>query len=201
MSSQLSALEAARPVLERGEPDALASVQGVARAVADTARRAGHSEIVRAAVAASENAARPECLDVLLASLRELANGRDTRSLHLLVIEDDPVTCRFIDAALAAPDRQIHLCRTLAEAEQALATYDVSLVLLDIGLPDGDGRSLLARLRQQRYHAALPIIVVSGSTAMEPREACFQMGADDFIGKPFSPIELWSRVKRFVARP
>src|SRR5687767_884579 len=194
LSAHLFALEAARPVLARGEPAAVPSVQRVARSVADTARRAGYPEIVRAALAAAEDAARPECLEALLAALREVANGRDNGQIHILVIEDDPVASRFIDASLDSPNRKLHLCRTLAEAERALATYDISLVILDLALPDGDGRSLLVRLRQQQVHATLPIIVVSGTTGTQPRTECFALGADDFVGKPFDPRSLASCV-------
>src|SRR5687767_957927 len=193
-------LEAARAVFARGEPEAVPSVQRMIRSVADTARRAGYPDIVRAAVAASEEAPRVESLEALLTSLRKLANGHDVGQTHILVIEDDPVTSRFIDALLAAPGHQVHLCRTLAEAELAMATHDVSLVILDIGLPDGDGRNLLARLRRQPFHASLPVIVVSGSAGTQARTECFALGADVYVFKPFSPEELTSLVHRFIAR-
>ncbi len=200
LCAQLSVLEVGRIEIEAGDPRAVPAVQRVIRSIADTARRAGFPEIVRAAVAASESAPGSASLETLLVALRELVNGRDFGETHILVIEDDPVTSRFVDRLLSMPKRHVHLCCTLAEAELALATYDVTLVILDIGLPDGDGRSLLARLRAQSFHATLPIIVVSGLTGPQSRTECLALGADDYIPKPITPVELSALVTRLVAR-
>lgn len=190
LSAHLFALEAARPVLARGDASAVPSIQRVARSLADTARQAGYPEVVRAAITAAENAAQPEGLEALLRSVREIANGSAGEKIHLLIIEDDPVAGRFIDASLDSPNRALHACRTLAEADRILDRQDISLVILDLGLPDGDGRGWLVRLRQRAHYAGLPVIVVSGSTGTQPRTECFALGADDFIGKPFDPRSL-----------
>ncbi len=190
LSAHVFALEAARPALIRGEPAAAPSIQRVARSLADCARRAGYPAIVRTAIAAAENASQPESLDALLASVRGLANERDGEKVHLLVVDDDPVSRQFIDATLDSPNRQMHICGTLAEAEQALKDHEISLLILDLALPDGDGRTLMVRLRQRARYAGLPIVVVTAASGTQARTECFALGADEVIGKPFDPRSL-----------
>ncbi len=123
----------------------------------------------------------PAVPDLQLTALA--AAGDPERSL-VLVIDDDPVMRRLLELRLTAPDRVVVTAETVGEAEQVLANAVVSLVVLDLFLPDADGRTLLAELRNRPGTAQLPIVVVSGSASALVKAECFGLGADGYLEKP-----------------
>ncbi len=84
------------------------------------------------------------------------------------------------------------------EADRALATYDYGLVLLDIGLPNIDGFEVLKRLRSRRN--AVPVLVLTVRDAIEDRIIGLDLGADDYLAKPFHLSELEARVRALIRR-
>jgi len=111
----------------------------------------------------------------------------------VLVVEDCPDTRRLIDRALGARF-PLRLCEGLAEARSALAESTPDLVLLDIGLPDGDGLALCSELRGDAATEAIPIMFLSGRHSVDTKVTAFGLGADDFVDKPFDAAELRARV-------
>jgi len=115
----------------------------------------------------------------------------------LLVVEDDDQLRQVIVDALSTICPLVRQASTLSDGMQLCAEDEPDLVLLDLGLPDGDGSELLVRLRTI---TAVPLIVLSGRDDEEQKVALLDAGADDFIMKPCSAAELVARVKGQLRR-
>ena len=130
--------------------------------------------------------------------------GRRPR-LRVLLVEDEPANRALVRAILARADRDelaevvLHEAGTIAEARSILAAETVDVVLLDIRLPDGNGLDLAADLRARAVEAPR-IVVLSASVLPTERSMALAAGADDFLGKPFSSLDLVSLL-RAVAAP
>jgi two-component system KDP operon response regulator KdpE len=117
-------------------------------------------------------------------------------SLHVLLVEDDRDLRATLREALAVEGYTVLAAASLADA-QALATqaereHAVDLVVLDLGLPDGDGEEFLRRLRAAR---ATPLIVISARQAEGQKIRLLDAGADDYLVKPFNIGELLARMR------
>jgi len=115
----------------------------------------------------------------------------------LLVVEDDDALRETLAQTLGTICRHVITAGTVAEALRATATASPELVLLDLGLPDGDGAELLTHLRAL---TDVPIIVLSGRADEEQKVAMLDAGADDFVTKPCSAAELLARVRGQIRR-
>jgi two-component system response regulator QseB len=118
--------------------------------------------------------------------------------MRVLIVEDDPLLGDGIAAALKLRGWAVDWVRTaaLAGAAQACAPFDA--VVLDLGLPDGDGVQLLRRWRDQRQH--LPVLILTARDAVESRIAGLDAGADDYLIKPLSTDELAARLRAVMRR-
>ncbi len=99
--------------------------------------------------------------------------------------------------------RSGHLVVTAASGEEALRTMaetDVDVVLLDLMMPDMDGREVLRRIKEHPEWRATPVIVISGSQDMDGIISCIEAGADDYLFKPFNPVLLQARIKAGIER-
>jgi two-component system KDP operon response regulator KdpE len=110
----------------------------------------------------------------------------------LLVVEDDPSMRRFLRASLGAHPFKVIEAASLKEALALAASQPPELVLLDLGLPDGEGVDLV---RQVRSWSRVPIIVLSARTDEADKVAALDAGADDYLTKPFSMNELLARLR------
>ena len=115
---------------------------------------------------------------------------------HILLIEDDPAIADPLTYALSREQWRVTWCATGA---QALAALDngIDCILLDIGLPDTDGLTLC---RHIRAHSNIPILFLTARNDEIDRIVGLELGADDYIGKPFSSRELISRIKAVCRR-
>lgn len=115
-----------------------------------------------------------------------------------IVIEDEPQIRRFVRSALEAEGWVVHEADTLRDGLAAAGTRQPDLLVLDLGLPDGDGVSLI---RDVRGWSAVPIIVLSARTDEADKIAALDAGADDYLTKPFGTGELLARVRANLRRP
>ncbi|MCK2184667.1 response regulator [Halomonas getboli] len=118
--------------------------------------------------------------------------------MRLLVIEDDPLIARSLEHALAPLGNTIDVFATCAEARAALRHDRFDLILLDLGLPDGDGLELLAELRGRGD--TTPVLILTARDAIDDRVSGLDLGADDYLAKPFSLAELEARVRALLRR-
>jgi len=120
-------------------------------------------------------------------------------SAHILLVEDDPAIARTVAYALEREGLATRHSLLLRDARAQLhggTAFD--LLVLDVGLPDGNGLELLRELRQAGQ--ALPVLVLSAQGEEIDRVLGLELGADDYLPKPFSPRELAARVKALLRR-
>jgi DNA-binding response OmpR family regulator len=120
-----------------------------------------------------------------------------TTAPHLLLVEDDPATLHVLEATLEYGGFASDVATTALDALQRLSDRSYDAVLLDLGLPDLDGSHLIKTLRT---NSDVPIMVVSGRGTEHDKIASLDLGADDFIAKPFLPGELLARIRAVLRR-
>jgi two-component system KDP operon response regulator KdpE len=113
------------------------------------------------------------------------------------MIEDDPQIRRFLRAALAAEDYQFQEALTAEEGIAQAAARQPDLVLLDLGLPDRDGLEVIRGIRQW---SQMPIVVLSARGQEKDKIAALDLGADDYVAKPFAVGELLARIRAALRR-
>jgi len=110
----------------------------------------------------------------------------------VLVVDDEPQMRRFLRPALEAHGYRVIEAATAGEAVVLASAHDPECVLLDLGLPDGDGLDVTRRLREW---SAAPIIVISARGQEADKVAALDAGADDYLTKPFGTGELLARIR------
>lgn len=118
--------------------------------------------------------------------------------MRILLIEDNAELARSVLDRLALDGHAVDHAATLAGAGDCVAGAAYDLILLDITLPDGDGRDFLAR--QRAKGADTPVIVMTARSAVSDRVGTLDMGADDYVTKPFDFAELEARVRAVLRR-
>jgi two-component system OmpR family response regulator len=118
--------------------------------------------------------------------------------MRILLAEDDEMLADAVTRALSQAAHAVDVAHDGAEAERALAAVDYDLAILDIGLPVLDGFELLRRLRGRR--SQLPVLVLSARDTVEDRVNGLDLGADDYLTKPFHLFELEARVRALIRR-
>jgi DNA-binding response OmpR family regulator len=120
-------------------------------------------------------------------------------AMRILLIEDEAELGELVAANLRRSGFAIDLAGTLEEAEAALATARYDILLLDLRLPDGDGFQLIRGLRRRRD--TTPIIALTARDRLADRVEGLNLGADDYLVKPFAHEELLARVQAVLRRP
>ena len=118
--------------------------------------------------------------------------------MHVLLIEDDSLVASGIVSGLRLLGLTVDHVANASAAQTALATCHFDIAILDLGLPDEDGMTLLARLR--RNGNSLPILLLTARDAVEDRVAGLEAGADDYLLKPFDLSELVARLQALQRR-
>jgi two-component system KDP operon response regulator KdpE len=116
----------------------------------------------------------------------------------VVIIEDEPQIRRFVRSALEAEGWQVFEADTAQKGLSEAGTRKPDLLVLDLGLPDGDG---LALIRDVRGWSGVPIIVLSARSSEADKIAALDAGADDYLTKPFGTGELLARVRANLRRP
>jgi two-component system KDP operon response regulator KdpE len=121
-----------------------------------------------------------------------------TQAMHqILAVEDEPDIRRILRALLEADQYRFIEAETAERGEIEARSHKPDLLLVDLGLPDGNGIDLIRRIRTW---SPVPIIVLSARTMEEQKIAALDAGADDYITKPFSTPELLARVRAALRR-
>ena len=116
---------------------------------------------------------------------------------HILIVEDEADIRRFVRLTLETEGHTVHEATTLQRGLIEAGTRRPDLVVLDLGLPDGDGVDLI---RDLRTWSGMPIIVLSARSAEASKIAALDAGADDYLVKPFGSGELMARVRAQLRR-
>lgn len=121
--------------------------------------------------------------------------------MHILIIEDDPAIATTLKFSLEREGWHITWVDTVAKVAPTLANTDsLDAVVLDIGLPDGDGFGVCQSIRNGHHHAHVPIVFLTARDDEIDTILALEMGADDYITKPFSPREVIARLKAIWRR-
>src|SRR6202522_3046005 len=121
-----------------------------------------------------------------------------TQAMHqILVIEDEPAIRSVLRVLLEAEGYRFIEADTAMRAEIEARSHKPDLLLVDLGLPDGDG---LKVIRKVRAWSPVPVIVLSARTMEDQKIAALDAGADDYVTKPFSAAELLARVRAALRR-
>jgi DNA-binding response OmpR family regulator len=119
--------------------------------------------------------------------------------MRLAVVEDNPELARLLIQGLKAEGYETDLMTTAAEARAAVTTTRYAALILDLGLPDGDGLSILREIRQGKD--PLPVLVLTARGGLHDRVSGLRSGADDYLVKPFALEELVARLEALLRRP
>lgn len=115
----------------------------------------------------------------------------------LLLLEDDPAIAKTVVFALQREGYAVVHCALLQDARSALAVQDFDALVLDVGLPDGNGLDLC---REVRTRGVTPVLMLSARGEELDRIVGLELGADDYMAKPFSPRELVARMRALLRR-
>jgi len=118
--------------------------------------------------------------------------------MRILLAEDDGMLADAVMRALSQSAHAVDVARDGGQADRALSSNDYDLAILDVGLPVCDGLEVLRRLRGRRSN--VPVLVLSVRDSIEDRVAGLDLGADDYLTKPFHLFELEARVRALIRR-
>ncbi len=182
---QTRALELLVGPVAGGDPESIVLVRRIAHSLKGSGASYGYPEITDAATQMEK--AEDEDLSAAVSELC-IALGAVTSSASrklVLVIDDDPLITRLLEARLTTPGRRVTSMASLEAARQFLDQSRPDLILLDLFLPDGDGRTLLTEIRHTEHGASTPVIVISGAEDSAVSEQAMALGATQFVRKPF----------------
>jgi two-component system response regulator MprA len=120
-----------------------------------------------------------------------------TPSLRVVIVDDEPGIVDFVEMGLAQEGIAIVTAGTAVDGLRAVRNERPDLVIVDVGLPDGDGFDLLARIRAE---SDVPVIMLTARGDVEDRVRGLDLGADDYVAKPFHFAELLARVRAHLRR-
>lgn len=119
--------------------------------------------------------------------------------MRLLLVEDNPQLAELVQDGLTRQGFVIDRCGSLKDAMAARGSASYDLILLDLGLPDGDGMSLVRELR--KGNDSIPILILTARGGLNDRLIGLDGGADDYLVKPFEIAELAARCRALLRRP
>jgi two-component system, OmpR family, catabolic regulation response regulator CreB len=120
-----------------------------------------------------------------------------TKMPQLMLLEDDPAIAKTVIFALEREGYTVHHCSLLGDARRYLQTRRADALILDVGLPDGNGLDLC---REVRLAGPTPVLMLSARGEELDRVLGLELGADDYMAKPFSPRELVARIRALLRR-
>ena len=118
----------------------------------------------------------------------------------ILIVEDEPDIRSTLEYNLHRDNFQTESVGNLLDAEKILSTTNISLILLDLMLPDGSGLDLCRKLKVDQSTNSIPIIILTAKDDEVDKVVGFELGADDYVTKPFSVRELILRIKAILKR-
>ena len=121
-------------------------------------------------------------------------------SHHILVVEDEPDINKTVSYNIANEGLKPLSALNLSEAESYISSNNISLIILDLMLPDGSGLDFCKKLKSSNAYSDIPIIIVTAKDDEVDKVVGFELGADDYVTKPFSVRELMLRIKAILKR-
>jgi len=201
LGSYADALEAARGAL-RSDPTSGDSIRRMASALERAAGQHGFPQIGQAAklVVEAPPADLAASAERLLMSLLKAVTDPASREQAVLVVDDDVVLTRLLTKVLAQDNRTVLVAGSGSEMLAVLKSRWIDLIVLDVGLPDLDGREILSALRRNSLTAGLPVVVLTAATEPWVEAECRALGATAFLRKPIDPLALMATISQELVR-
>ncbi len=202
LAAYIDALEAARDSLTT-DLNSAASVRRMAERLEAASGSQGFRtvQIGARAVQISEGKELSGAVDRLLYALLNAVSVDDAREATVLIVEDDVVVSRLLQKVLARRGRHLEIAERAADMLKVFRTRWVDLIVLNIGLPDMDGREVLTALRKNPVTEKVPILILSSRDEPWVEAECLALGADGFMSKPVDPVALDAAVSSLLAPP
>lgn len=118
--------------------------------------------------------------------------------MRLLIVEDDDIVADAITRSLTAANYSVHRVGSAEAAQASLVNEEFAMAVIDVGLPGGDGLSLLRRLRSAGK--TMPTLILTARCTLADKVKALDLGADDFLSKPFEAAELAARCRALMRR-
>ncbi len=118
--------------------------------------------------------------------------------MNILVVEDDPSVRTLVKAVLEHNGNQVSTSDTATEGQAKATENNYDMIILDLGLPDGDGYEVCKSLRDDNI--TTPVLILSGEQETDVKVKCLKVGADDYLTKPFNTEELIARLEAIKRR-
>ncbi len=186
------------PTVRSRRPDVPEEIEAVIFKALQKDREARYPTAVEMATALNSCLVRLEAtLEAVTRSMPILTAGAKAR---VLVVEDEEAIAQMIKSALARDGLEVHHIDDGSRAMELASEIEPAAIILDLALPGMDGWEILRRLRQHPTLGGIPVLLVTGQGGEENTVRGFQMGADDYVTKPFSVAELRARVRRQIMR-
>lgn len=119
-------------------------------------------------------------------------------AMRLLLVEDDVEIQKFLSNSLVEAGFELDVAETGAKAETLTAEHRYDALIVDLGLPDGDGIDLILRLRRMNVNS--PVLILSARRSVDDRVRGLEQGGDDYLTKPFALAELLARLRNLMKR-
>lgn len=195
----IDALEKVTSDLRLGFTDVEDEARRLAHQLKGSGGSFGYPKVTKAArdVLQSATLEMVEPLEILLDTMWRTVTDDGPAAAQILVIDDDPLIQQLLVATLQGDSRDVILASSLLGAE-AFLSAELSLIILDLFLPDGDGRQVIKQFRSAADTALTPILVLSGASSGQARDECLELGADAFVEKPFAPGNLLEIVDKIL---
>ncbi len=110
-----------------------------------------------------------------------------------MLVEDDMLVAQGLCRSLRQQGYSVEHCASVKSALQCLQSDEIEMVILDLGLPDGDGIDILKHIKKQSR--TLPVVILTARGSIDDKVQGLDLGADDYLAKPFDPAELFARLR------
>ncbi len=202
LAARVAALGTVWREAREGGADSLRSVRRIARSLETPLEVYGAPEVLRLArrVSSADDDELAGLVPRLLDGLRESLGELPRDQTRILVVEDEEEEAELLRRILDDPSREFDVAPSADEAGGFLREEAPDLIILDLTLPDGDGRDVLVQVRDGASNAATPVLILSGRADPSVRAECFALGADEFLEKPAEPEILRAAVASLLRR-
>ncbi len=196
LGSRIEALRAAGKELSHNFEESAISIRRLAHSLRGSGATYGFPKIseLSAVVEDAEDEMLAESLVNLVDHLQELYDTTRTDSERILVVDDSDEIRLMLSVILQKQGYDVTTAETAQEGMDKLAAESFDIMILDLVLPDIDGRNFLIKLREDPRTASLPVLVLSAKNSPQIKAECFALGADDYFEKPLDPALLTTRV-------
>lgn len=208
LSAYIHALDVLTEALREGDPRAAAGILRLARALELGTASVGVPELRATALDVSQatSGGLLEAADALRATVRNRLQDAPGPAVErevgftVLVVDDDPIQARLLEAALRNTDRAVTSVPSVEAARETIGREPADLVVVDRNLEDGDGHDLLVHIRSQPAHSNVPVIVLSASVSDADVSEAYALGADAYFGKDTAPKVIAAAVSAHLSR-